>query len=806
VGNVKRRSHDTNQLCRSISSKSYLNLTEDALRVIQDNLQRTTVESIIRHERIRLESLIQYSSLAIVTLDEKHNVVSCNPQFEEMFQFKESEIRGKNLDEIVVSAAYTGSAISYTSRVLKGEAVHGSSRRKRKDGKLIDVEFFGVPVIVDNEILGIYAIYRDITAEKRARQALQESEARYRNLFEGVPVALYRTSPSGRILQANPALVQLLGYPNLQTLLEVNAEEIEDPEERKRMLALLMETGEIRDFETQLRRYDGTLIWVQDTARAVHDAEGRLLHYEGSLVDVTERKSARLALHESEKKYRDLFDTISDFIYTHDLEGHFVTVNRAAAETLGYIPKDLIGRPISDFMFPEYRHAFYEEYLPRIKRDGALDGITKYLAHDGSTHYIEYRSVLVNQNGRNPVVSGSGRNITDRILAQREVSRLEQQLQQAQKMEAIGTLAGGVAHDFNNILAAIIGYTELAGLQLADDHKAIGSLKEVLKAGHRAKDLVKQILSFSRQSQQELRPVDITPIVKEALKLLRASLPATIDIKQNIESTMGTVQADPTQIHQVLMNLCTNAAHAMRREGGTLEVTIKKMDVDTIAAREYADLHPGPYLRLTVKDTGHGIPSDILQRIFEPYFSTKGRDQSTGLGLAVVHGIVKSHRGIVLVESEPGQGTTFHVYLPLINGTTYTQRMPASEALPTGTESILFVDDEGVLVDIGKKMLEHLGYEVVTRTSSIEALEMFRTNPDRFELVITDMTMPNMTGETLAKEIMKIRNDMPIILCTGFSERISEEKAKALGIRKFLMKPLVLREFAKTIREALDTK
>lgn len=785
-------------------SKRYPHRTEGSLGVTHNILHPKTAEEKIRHERIRLESLIQYSSLAIVTLDEKHNIVSCNPQFEDMFQFKESEIRGRNLDEIVVSTAYTGSAISYTTRVLKGEAVHGSSRRKRKDGKLIDVEFFGVPVIVDNEILGIYAIYRDITDEKRARRALQESEARYRNLFEGLPVALYRTSPSGRILQANPALVKLLGYPNLQTLMQANVKDIEDPEERKRMLALLGETGEIRDFETQLRRYDGARIWVQDTARAVRDADGRLLHYEGSLVDVTERKSARLALHRSEKKYRDLFDTISDFIYTHDLEGHFVTVNRAAARTLGYTPQDLIGRPISDFMFPEYRQAFYEDYLPSIRRKGALNGITKYLAKDGSTHYIEYRSVLVEQEGRNPLVSGSGRNITDRILAQREVSRLEQQLQQAQKMEAIGTLAGGVAHDFNNILAAIIGYTELACLQLADNHKAIGSLKEVLKAGHRAKDLVKQILSFSRQSQQEFRPVDITPIVKEALKLLRASLPATIGIKQNIESGIGTVQADPTQIHQVLMNLCTNAAHAMREKEGTLEVVIKKVEVDAVAAREHAELHPGPYLRLTVTDTGHGIPPDILQRIFEPYFSTKGRDQSTGLGLAVVHGIVKNHRGVVLVETSPGQGAAFHVYLPLINGTTHTQRALASEPLPTGNESILLVDDEEVLVDIGKKMLEHLGYEVVTRTNSIEALELFRKRPDRFELVITDMTMPNMTGDTFAKEIIKIRNDMPIILCTGFSERISEEEAKALGIRKFLMKPLVLREFAKTIRHALD--
>ncbi|MBW2169460.1 MAG: response regulator, partial [Deltaproteobacteria bacterium] len=383
-----------------------------------------------------------------------------------------------------------------------------------------------------------------------------------------------------------------------------------------------------------------------------------------------------------------------------------------------------------------------------------------------------------------------------------EYRKLEAQLQQAQKMEAIGTLAGGIAHDFNNILAAIIGYTEIASLQVAEDDKAKESLKEVLKSGRRAADLVKQILAFSRKGEQERIPVQIGLIVKEALKLLRASLPTTIEIHQNIESDTGIVEADPTQIHQILMNLCTNAGHAMREEGGILEVTLTNVDIDARTIRQYPDMSPGPYLRLSVSDTGEGMTPEILGRIFDPYFTTKEVGEGTGLGLAVVHGIIKDHGGAITVYSEPGKGTTFHVYLPVIEKAAEPEK-ETLKPLPTGHERILFIDDEPGLVEIGRVMLGELGYDVVVRTSSIEALELFRIKPDEFELVITDMTMPKMTGDKLAKELMQIRPDIPIILCTGFSKRITEEKAKEIGIKAFVMKPLVMRDLANTVRKAL---
>ena len=381
--------------------------------------------------------------------------------------------------------------------------------------------------------------------------------------------------------------------------------------------------------------------------------------------------------------------------------------------------------------------------------------------------------------------------------------KLKARLSQAQKMEAIGTLAGGIAHDFNNILAAIIGYAELAILEVPDGSKVKQDLMEIFKAGNRAKDLVQQILTFSRQSDMEKKPVRVSRIVKEALKFLRASLPTTIEIRENIEKDIGTIEADPTQIHQILMNLCTNAHHAMREEGGILEVTLTNVDMDAYTIRQYPDISSGPYVRLSVSDTGHGITPDVKERIFDPYFTTKGVGEGTGLGLAVVHGIVKDHAGAITVYSETGKGTTFHIFLPVIEKAEEPKKETMGP-LPTGHERILFIDDDPSLVEIGREILGKLGYDVVAKTSSIEALELFREQPDKFDLVITDMTMPNMTGDRLAAELMKIRPDIPTILCSGFSEKMSNEKADALGIKNFLMKPIVMKDLAKTIRKVLD--
>ena len=393
--------------------------------------------------------------------------------------------------------------------------------------------------------------------------------------------------------------------------------------------------------------------------------------------------------------------------------------------------------------------------------------------------------------------------IKERRRSEEALKESENKFRQAQKMESVGTLAGGIAHDFNNILSAIIGYAELTLTDTAENSGVRNNLEEIFKAGQRAKDLVRQILAFSRQNEQELKPVQINLIVREALKLLRASLPSTIEIRQNIQPQVENVMADSTQIHQVLMNLCTNSAHAMQESGGVLEINLSSEELDSDFTIHHPGIYPGRYLKLTVADSGCGIPPEFLERIFDPYFTTKDKGQGTGLGLAVVHGIAKSHGGTITVESEPAKGSIFNLFLPTIEREAESS-VDIQKASPTGNERILFVDDEKVLADIGKLMMESLGYEVETRTSSIEALELFRAKPDYFHLVITDMTMPHMTGDKLAKEILRIRPNIPIIISTGFSEKISEKKAKALGIKAFVMKPVIMDKLAVIIRKVID--
>jgi CheY-like chemotaxis protein len=316
---------------------------------------------------------------------------------------------------------------------------------------------------------------------------------------------------------------------------------------------------------------------------------------------------------------------------------------------------------------------------------------------------------------------------------------------------------------------------------------------------------VQQILAFSRQGKQERKPLNITPLIKEDLKLLRASLPATIEIRQKIEKDSGTIEADPTQIHQIMMNLGTNASHAMGEQGGVLEVSLGNANVNGEMAYAAAEIEPGSYLCLRVSDTGCGMSPEMLKKIFDPYFTTKEVGKGTGLGLAVVHGIVKSYGGGIIVSSEPGKGSAFDIYFPRVEAYEVSRVPHQMESMPLGGhERVLLVDDELAIVEVGRNILEHLGYEVVARTSSIEALELFRVNPDRFDLVITDMTMPNLTGDRLTQELLKIRPEIPIILCTGFSERITEEKAKKLGVREFVMKPLVMKDLAQAIQRALD--
>jgi len=388
----------------------------------------------------------------------------------------------------------------------------------------------------------------------------------------------------------------------------------------------------------------------------------------------------------------------------------------------------------------------------------------------------------------------------------KSLAHSERQLQQAMKLQAIGTLAGGIAHDFNNILSPIIGYTELTMDDIPEDSQARKYLEKILKATNRAKELVQQILMFSRQDCQERKPLKVQNLIKEALKLLRATIPATVEINCDVGEDCGPIMGDPTQIHQVIMNLCTNAYHAMQETGGSLDVSLKEIDISYNQTMERLGMKLGKHLQLTVKDAGHGMEPEVLERIFEPYYTTKEKGKGTGLGLSVIDGIVKNHGGDITVSSQPGKGTVFNIYLPVIDHIDVETESAETTIAANGSERILLIDDEEQIIDFEQQILERLGYKVISKTDSEEALEEFAAQPDQFDLVITDMTMPKMTGDQLARKMMDIKPEIPVILCTGFNEAITEEKALAMGIDKFVMKPIVKDKLANTIRAVLDNR
>ncbi|MCF8110252.1 MAG: PAS domain S-box protein [Desulfobacteraceae bacterium] len=650
----------------------------------------------------------------------------------------------------------------------------------------------------------------DLKQQLKELQGSEESARRqnenYGRLLKNLQEVLYILDRDGRITYISPNCGIILGYGPEEILGKKYTDFVhsKDQADRKNQLEKLV-SGERASTEYRFVARDGRTVWCMTNAGPFFGEEGEVEGIYGIIIDITERKQMEEALRKSEERYRTILEAIEDGYFEVDLAGNFIFFNDAMCKILGYTREELMGMNNLEYMDGENARKVYETFN-WVYRTGnpckAFDW--QLIRKNGEVCWVETSVTLIRDAGGHPGgFRGITRDVTERKTARREKQELEAQLRQAQKMEAIGTLAGGIAHDFNNILSSVIGYAELSLQEVGKESVLHTNLSRVLSAGYRARDLVKQILTLSRRGEAEFTPVPIVPLVKEALKMLRSTFPAYIEIREKILShEMPVVIADPTQIHQVVVNLATNAKHAIGDDAGVVEISVQPVCLDEDTCRFVSNLVPGDYVKITVSDTGRGIPEKDLDKIFEPYFTTREKGLGTGLGLSIVHGIIRSHKGGLSVESQPGSGSRFHVYLPVERKEFGDEIHEKEEAwLPGGSERVLFVDDELFIVELQQKSLESLGYKVTSKISSTEALEAFMKNSHGFDIVITDMTMPEMSGPGLVSRIKKIRPDIPVVLCTGFGDGHPESKE---GVDCLLVKPIGREKMAKTVRALLD--
>ncbi len=644
--------------------------------------------------------------------------------------------------------------------------------------------------------------------------ALRESEERYRTIFNttGDLVVAFEISRKdlvpGRIIEVNDETCRVLGY-DAENLLGMSIMDLVHPERAEaavvRMESLVKHQQVF--FETVLVSKTGQTLPIELTVRSLASKD-RFVALAIARPPHSRIEAVRTS-PDGSSSYEIVADRTGQILYDYHIETGGIRWIGPISRVTGYTREEVEGvdfQRLLSLIHPEDRDRVNASIRTAVANVGAYHAEYRFLHKSGAYRYFEDEGLaLPGENGRAYRVLGALRDITARTLAERQRRRFELEAQHSQRLESLGVLAGGIAHDFNNILAAIIGLTDMALQDLHPDSETHSDLSEALQAAHRAKDLVKQILAFSRQGSEERIPLYLHVIVREAMKLARATLPATIEIMDNVDVHSGVVAANAAQMHQVIMNFITNSAQAMRDQGGRIIVTLQDVDVDERLAATHPKLHPGPYVRLSVSDTGHGMAPDILKRVFDPFFTTKGPGEGTGMGLSVVHGIVTSHGGAVMAESAPGHGATFNTYLPRVVSTVLESERPC-KATSRGQGRILFVDDEDAVRRFGKAALERLGYEVVAAESASRALEQFQSDESGFDLLITDQVMPKMSGDELVMELRRLGSDIPVILFTGYGENLTEQKAARAGIQEIVTKPVVMHELDAIIRRVLFTR
>ena len=636
---------------------------------------------------------------------------------------------------------------------------------------------------------------------KLRERKIRESEIKYRNLVESSSDIIFRTNIEGNLVFISQNFEVWTKYD----IIDLMDQPFTNLFSSKFLIIAMKEFPDRligRDtilYELELLKYDGGIIPVELNISIQVDTDGQPVGATGIVRDITKRRETENEL----RNYEQMIASTTDYMWLIDKNLIIQAINDAYLKLARKRREKIIGLHVESILGKE---VLRKNFMPYFEACMAGRNVKhqSWISMPGIKNRFMEISYYPNFD-QDKTVSGVMINVRDIT----EQKNLESKLHQSQKMEALGTLAGGIAHDFNNIIGGIIGYAELIEMFDSSGNKNIKSrIQHVLKGANRAKELTKQILTFSHHSDQKKSPVKLGAIVREVMKFLRASIPSTIDITENIDCADCVVWANETSMHQVLMNLCTNAAHAMQKSGGTLSVSLSREYLGIENIPKISIENPGHFVKLSVSDTGEGIEPSIMERIFDPFFTTKAIGDGTGMGLAMVHGIIKNFNGAVTVNSKPSLGSTFNVYLPRFDSEIDEEEHHRNNlsSIPVGKGKILFIDDEEELVSFSREILEHLGYEVVGTTSSIDARQIFLSDPMQFDLVITDQTMPNITGFELAVEFMEKRKDLPVVLCTGFSILNLEEKAIASGIRHYLKKPIGARQLAEIVSRLTRTK
>jgi len=996
---------------------------------------RKQTKEKLEHQKQHLESLITYSSLAIVTLDEKQTIISCNRDFEKLFQYKESEIVGKNLDELITGQQYIKDAVSYTKETLSGKTIHGYGERKRKDGTNIYVEIFGVPVVIDGKLVGAYGIYQDISERKQAEERLRESEERYRSIVEYSHDGILIVDESYRFIYVNEELCRILGRSAKEIIgqdfrkflddesrelvsnryilrqkgvetppryefnvvrkngekrrVEISSTVIKDSANNLKTVAQLLDITErkqaedlfrtlfnkspvglfiIQDrkfqlinpqfleltgynedefigkdslafilpedrnivrentikmlkgkislpFELRVINKTGETRWIEQTITSIqfNGRQAVLGHY----VDISERKQAKEALEQSEERYRTLVENSFDGISVQK-GSKIIFTNQQLNEMLGYDEGELVGLDHWLVYHPDYREVTRKRAQARMRGEKVTHQYeVKLQRKDGSWLYGEVSARVISfeeehgiqvwvrdinerkqaeeelrdseerlktilnsiqagivcinaethtivdanpaaiemigapkeqiighvchkyicpaEKGKCPItdlgqeVDNSERtlltatgaevpilktvtpillngqaHLLDIFIDITEKRKLEAQLQQAQKMEAIGTLAGGIAHDFNNILQAISGYTQLLLMGKEADNPDYEKLEAIEKSAQRASDLTKQLLIFSRKVESKLRPMDLNKETEQVSKILERTIPKMINIELHLAENLNIINADPAQIEQILMNLGVNARDAMPN-GGRLIFETENIILDEQYCKIHLGSKSGHYVKLSISDTGHGMDKETLKYIFDPFYTTKETGKGTGLGLAMVYGIVKNHNGYIMCYSEPDEGTIFKIYFPVIEKE--IERVESKEEkvhIKGGNETILLVDDEEAIRELGKDILTRFGYTVLMASDGETALEIYRENKKEISLVILDIIMPGMGGRKCLEELLKINPELRIVIASGYSMNGPSKEVLKAGAKGFIGKPYNINQILKAVRETLD--